>query len=1001
MARLSRFACAVALLSCATAQYTPSDFSIDANYTSFNFDPTIYSSTTNELIQSQYEARFPLANGYIGLALAPEGPFFSEDVNSTGSNNPIPENGWPLFDDRVTFASVNGFWDEQKNTTGTNFPELLLNGGESVISGIPHFGGLLLTVNGNTYQSGVDNSTVSNFRSSFSYVLPVFETDLVWTPKGSSAFNLSYKMFLSEPRLNVAAVALTIIPSATVNATITDLLDGRSALRTTPGNKSFETTENLIWTSVSPNGINNVTAFVYSTVDFSAPAFVNESSRVQATNSAYVSGNASTMAQQWNVTLYAGVPITIYKYVGIASTDGFADPAEVARNASLSAKAAGYSVLLQEHAAGWATKLNNTIDLFTGSGDSNSVDVQNIQIADIASQYFLLSNLPLSSSGPNIGDRSVSVGGLASDSYGGLIFWDADTFMQPGLLLSSPEYAQSITNYRYSTHTQAIENAKQNGYPDYASLYAWTSSRYGNCTGTGPCADYEYHINSDIVLGLKQTYITTGNVTWLRDLAWPIINTTANMYDHLAFWNSSLNSFTIRNMTDPDEYANFADNGAFTMAGAIVTFDWATQVAQILNETAPSSWLNKSKSMYIPYEPITGIIEEFSGMNGSVVVKQADVVLLNFPLEFRYNTSQALRDLDWYAVAQSSDGPAMTWAIYSIGSAELSPHGCSAWTYALNSFEPYTRTPWFQFSEQQIDNPLINGGTNPAYPFLTGAGGFRQVAPFAFAGYRFHLDAFYLDPYLPPHLTSLQHRDFHWQGATLQVSQNSSNTTVCRKATSNPVLVEYGGSVPVTIATRNPMSGNYTLAIGSCLTVPTVQYHEMRDIVGNALQCQTVVTSNVSWVAGQFPLAAIDGANSTKWQPSTPEPASITVTVDAPAPYSSAVLLWAAAPPTSFSIDVSNSSSGAFENIYSSSNITISNPFNVSTEFIIKPRESNFTIVTFGSATPTSRFVRLTIAGTQGVDNTTGATVAEFAMIQLNATALPLTPRSLDFFSNK
>jgi hypothetical protein len=74
----------------------------------------------------------------------------------------------------------------------------------------------------------------------------------------------------------------------------------------------------------------------------------------------------------------------------------------------------------------------------------------------------------------------------------------------------------------------------------------------------------------------------------------------------------------------------------------------------------------------------------------------------------------------------------MTYAIFSIVANEVSPSGCSSYTYQQYSEQPYARAPWFQFSEQLLDDYTANGGTHPAYPFLTGHGGANQVVLFGY-----------------------------------------------------------------------------------------------------------------------------------------------------------------------------------------------------------------------------------------------------------------------------
>jgi hypothetical protein len=121
-------------LSCSlpTAGAQGADFSItSSNYTSWN--QSAWSLTSTSLIQGQYQARVSLANGYVGASLAGAGPFFEADVNLTDSKGTKPSNGWPLFDDRISFSTISGFFDVQQNGTGTNFPWLNQYGWESFI----------------------------------------------------------------------------------------------------------------------------------------------------------------------------------------------------------------------------------------------------------------------------------------------------------------------------------------------------------------------------------------------------------------------------------------------------------------------------------------------------------------------------------------------------------------------------------------------------------------------------------------------------------------------------------------------------------------------------------------------------------------------------------------------------------------------------------------------------------------------------------------------------
>jgi trehalose/maltose hydrolase-like predicted phosphorylase len=167
--------------------------------------------------------------------------------------------------------------------------------------------------------------------------------------------------------------------------------------------------------------------------------------------------------------------------------------------------------------------------------------------------------------------------------------------------------------------------------PSLSETPANLSARFGNCTGVGPCFDYEYHINNDIALAQWQYYLATGNETWLRSNGYPVISAVADMWASLAVRvnsNTSSNyTFQTFNLTDPDEYANQRDNGAFTNAGIKVIMAAAVQAAQILGVMPNSSWVDVGDNIDVPIDPTSNIILEYTGFNGSTPVKQGTTYL--------------------------------------------------------------------------------------------------------------------------------------------------------------------------------------------------------------------------------------------------------------------------------------------------------------------------------------------------------------------------------------
>lgn len=65
------------------------------------------------------------------------------------------------------------------------------------------------------------------------------------------------------------------------------------------------------------------------------------------------------------------------------------------------------------------------------------------------------------------------------------------------------------------------------------------------------------------------------------------------------------------------------------------------------------SWAEKADGVLVSRE--NGVTLEFTSMNGSAVVKQADVILVTFPLSYtnNYTSQDALNDLDYVSLLRS------------------------------------------------------------------------------------------------------------------------------------------------------------------------------------------------------------------------------------------------------------------------------------------------------------------------------------------------------------
>ncbi|KAH8703343.1 putative maltose phosphorylase [Talaromyces proteolyticus] len=934
---------------------------------------------THTFLPNHFQTAPHVSNGYFGQTLPSEGVGYWIE---RAANGEYAQNTWPLDQPRATFGTIAGFWNLQDKVKYISTPENVERGGESTISGIPDWTGLVVTTaDGKSYLPGVDQRTVKKFYQSLSIRDGIVKTSVTWAPTTQNGddiqYALNFTVFAHRKRPNVGVVKLELMANQSTTVTITDVLDGAGAVRAHFGDKGFEEDENVIWTSVKPWGVEDATAYVLSSVQFSSPG-LQKGSRRNAITSPVVSKNLSTVAQSWTVNLEHGKSFAVSKYAGIASTDGFPQQAfTTAKKAALEAKAMPWSVLVSEHRQEWEETWDSADIIIPGDKE--------LQRSVRASLFHTFTDMPHKIEGRGLNDNSLMPGGLSSESYAGLIFWDAETWIYPSVLALHPQYARAFTNYRSRLLPQAIENAQSYGFS--GALFPWTSGRYGNCTNAGRCESYQYHLNTDIALAHWQYFQSTNDIEWLKQNGWPIIKSVADMFAAFVVLNRKTGKFDTVLVGEPDEFAFFKNNGAFTNTGIkMLLSEYAPAAARILNQEIPQNWSEIAEKISIPMNLKENITLEFEEMPGDWKVKQASVALMNYPLEYRIDKDWARHDLDYYSIMNTYVGPAMTWSIFSINEAQLQTSGCAAYTYLLRSSEPYLRGPFYKFSETTLDKPEKDGddmafpfGLNPAFPFLTGAGGFLQVYTHGLTGMRLSEDALYFNPVLPPQIPEgVTVKGIKWQDASFDIAIGAEITTITRRRLGLPQDI-----VPSTvrIGSKNSHPGEkfkeYTLKVGESLAV-TTRRPDIQSLSGGVVEnkalCKTVTSDDHPWSYGRYPLSAVDGSNATVWQPtSATKPASMTIDLGDKTDVSGFFINWGASPAATFTIY-------SDEIKLYGNKVKVSAPYNRRAAQEVKIRRGNTTEVILPTPVQTRR-IRLMIEGTQGEDQHLGATVAEFIVI--------------------
>ncbi|MCD4737818.1 MAG: glycoside hydrolase family 65 protein [Anaerolineae bacterium] len=413
----------------------------------------------------------------------------------------------------------------------------------------------------------------------------------------------------------------------------------------------------------------------------------------------------------WTPTVVActrvepGQSFTAKKIVTLFTSRESEDVQASALDKLAEASAQGYMALRAANDAAWEREWGRCNILIEGDDE-----------ADQALRYSLFQLLIAA---PRHDDRvSIAAKTLSGLGYHGHVFWDTEIFMLPFFIYTQPELARNMLLYRYHTLPGARRVAAAQGYA--GALFAWESADTGDestprwvPTSDGDliriwCGDIELHIVADVAYAVHHYWQVTGDDDFLRDYGAEIFLETALFWASRVEWNAERALYEIKDVIGPDENHEHVDNNAFTnrmaswnLQEAVNTLSWlrrhypekatALEEQLELTEEQLAHWREIIKKIYLPYDPETGLIEQFEGFFDLIsvdfaeyeprktsmqallgvaetqayqVLKQADVLMLLYLLAAEYDLATIKANWDYYTPRTdltygSSLGPAI------------------------------------------------------------------------------------------------------------------------------------------------------------------------------------------------------------------------------------------------------------------------------------------------------------------------------------------------------
>jgi hypothetical protein len=191
--------------------------------------------------------------------------------------------------------------------------------------------------------------------------------------------------------------------------------------------------------------------------------------------------------------------------------------------------------------------------------------------------------------------------------YRGHVMWDIETFVVPPLLLTQPDVARTVLDYRVDRLDAARRNAAMNGYR--GAQFPWESSpRKGEeaAPQEGAAAAHEHHVSLDVGLAFAQYLHATHDWEWGRSRAWPVLEAICEWL--VSRVTETRRGLEIRDVCGIAERQPPVNNNAYVNLAAIRLLREAVELARPLGHEASPIWTLMAERLVVPLDRRTKVI---------------------------------------------------------------------------------------------------------------------------------------------------------------------------------------------------------------------------------------------------------------------------------------------------------------------------------------------------------------------------------------------------------
>ena len=496
---------------------------------------------------------------------------------------------------------------------------------------------------------------------------------VVWRSPNGKRYRLESRRFVSLDQLPLVAMQLAITPLDAASQVV--MKTGIDATQTNTGRQHLDEISVRVFDQHYMQG-------VYETQDRDSDVVISAFCQLSADSESCFTAKNRRLSAHYSLTIPQGDTVTLDKLVWVAHrSDKALSQESFARSVLADLKgcaARGYASLLESSACAWEDVWRDArVEVASAAPDD--------QMALDYAVWHLTTMTPAHDE-----RSSIAAKGLTGEGYKGHVFWDTEIFMLPFHLFTRPQVARSLLRYRWLNLAGAREKARRNGWP--GALFPWESAASGKeetpefaainiRTGMRQkvaSALAEHHIVADIAWAVVAYWQATRDDAFMRNEGLTLLVETAT------FWMGRATEINgrleIHDVIGPDEYTEHVNNNAYTNYLAWYNVASACRFMSLF-EREDACFMEKATTflarLWLPEADAGGVIPQDDSfmakpaidlsrykakagkqtilldysraeVNEMQILKQADVVMLNYLLPEKFTPAQCAANLAFY-----------------------------------------------------------------------------------------------------------------------------------------------------------------------------------------------------------------------------------------------------------------------------------------------------------------------------------------------------------------